>query len=53
MNFTKNFTQDIDINAREKFQYFQRNTLQRLFLSFPAKLIFVQVIKNDKIGRIQ
>ena len=43
----------IGINAREKFQYFQRNTLQRLFLSFHVKIIFLQVIKNVKSGRIQ
>ena len=50
MNFTKNFTQDIDINASEKIQNFPRNTLQRLFLSLPVRLIFLQVIKMTKLG---
>ena len=27
----------IGINAREKFQYFQRNTLQRFFFKFPCE----------------
>ena len=53
MNVTKNFTEDIDINASDKIQYFQRNTLERLFFSLPVKLVFLQEIENDKGGIIQ
>ena len=40
MNFTKNFTEDIDINASEKIQYLPRNTLQGLFFKFTCETDF-------------